>query len=334
MIWIVLLGFIGILALMVIMVMKQLKKVDSQSEGVVANSSGLGSAQDFLPFENIREGIIDLGGFQYRMIIECSSINYALKTDEEQEIIEMTFQRNLNSFQFPFSFFVQTREIDNTKMLESLAQDSAEAVKDFPILAEYAEDHYNEMRNLTKTLQNTKQKKKYIIVPYDEAAVLTNMSNEEKFDYASKELWARAVMVRDAMGSMGIKAHILSQYEVIELIYNTFHKDGAGDLEGILTGDHLSMLTEGVFRNNKTGDLLIGNRMAHMDPIEKMQLILSHAQMQIKDEVNTQISNLDTLALVDAVLEKISEVKKSSQKAYEMIQDNELAEEIYGGGDR
>lgn len=317
--FVLIIGFILVIVVMVIAVKKQLNKIDSQSEGIAANSETLGSAQDFLPFENIREGIIDLGAFQYRMIIECSSINYALKTDEEQEIIELTFQRNLNSFQFPFSFFIQTREIDNSKMLESLAADSAEAVKDFPKLAEYAEDHYNEMRNLTKTLQNTKQKKKYIIVPYDEAAVLTNMSKEEKFDYAAKELWSRAVMVRDAMGSMGIKAHILSQNEVVELIYNTFHKDGTGNLDGILDGDYLSMLTEGVFRDNATGELLIGNRMAHMDPIDKMERILSHAQMLIRNEVNTQISDDDTLALVDAVLEKVDKIKKSSMTAYETI---------------
>lgn len=313
---IVLIAFIGAIVGGGIFAYRMVKKSSDTMSGVAADTSNMNSAQQFLPFETVRDDVLDLGGFRYRMFIECTSVNYALKTDDEQSIIEMSFQRNINSFQFPFTFFIQTREIDNSKMLESLKEDTVETVKYFPLLEEYGSIYYEEMRNLTTTLQNTKQKKKYIIVPFDDAMTLTNLTKEERFDYASKELFARASMVRDSMGSLGIKAKILDTNEIIELLYSTFHKDGNNDVDGLMNGDFTSLMVEGVFQNKNTGDLLIGNRMAHTDAFEKIGLILSQSEKWIKNEVTPLLSDVEYIALIDAVIEKIEELKISTNITY------------------
>lgn len=321
--------FAAIIGVAVFFVMKTLKKVSGEDSntGLAANSAKIDTAQKFLPFDNIKDGVLDLGNFKYRMIIECSSVNYALKTDEEQEIIEMGFQRALNSFQFPFTLFVQTREIDNRVMINSLEQDIAKAKEDFPILSDYGDSYLEEMKNLTVNLQQTKQKKKYIIIPYDEAIQLTSMDKEERFQYAKDEIFQRAQMVKDLMSSLQIKATILGTPELIELMYSTFHKDSTTDVESIINGEFMTMMVEGVFENKNNHQLLIGNRMAHMEPFEKMYLIFTQAEKWVKAEIMPMLSDVDYLALADAALTRLNELKKSTEDAFFNLAEEKAKEE-------
>lgn len=325
--FIIIILFIAVIGGVAFMVMKTLNKLnaaDAANGGLAANSAVVDTVQKFLPFDNIRDGIVDLGNFRYRMIIECSSINYALKTDEEQEIIELGFQRVLNSLQFPFTLYVQTREIDNRAMIASLEEDIAEAKEDFPILSDYGDSYLQEMKNLTANLGQTKQKKKYIIVPFDEAVELTTMDKEERFQYAKDEIFQRAQLIKDGMSSLQIKASILDTPEVIELLYSAFHKDGTTDVENIQNGEFLRMMVEGVYEDKNNGQLLIGNRMAHMEPFEKMYLIFTQAEKWIRAEVVSTLSDVEYQALADAALQKLEELRNSTEDAYIDIRDEKL----------
>lgn len=312
--------FGAIIGGVVFLVMRTLKKLDSENAengGVGAKSSEIDTAQKFLPFENIRDGIIELGNNKYRMVIECSSVNYALKTDEEQEIIELGFQRLLNSFQFPFTLYVQTREIDNRLMISSLEADIEKAKKDFSVLSDYGDSYLEEMKNLTVNLNQTKQKKKYIIIPFDlDATQLSTMDKEEKFQYAKEEIFQRANLIKDGMASLQIKASILDTPQIIELLYSSFHKDGKTDVDSILNGEYMTMMVEGVYEDKNNGRLLIGNRMAHMEPFEKMWLIFTQAEKWIKAEVLSSLNDVDQQALADAALQKLNDLKSSTETAY------------------
>ena len=58
------------------------------------------STQDFLEIDQIREGVIVLKSKALRGILMISSLNFALKSTEEQETIIYQFQNLLNSFDF------------------------------------------------------------------------------------------------------------------------------------------------------------------------------------------------------------------------------------------
>ena len=318
-------AIVGGVGFLVYRMYKKMEAGDAENGVVSENSAEIDSAQKFLPFENIKDNIIDLGNYKYRMIVECSSVNYALKTDEEQEIIELGFQRVINSLQFPFTLYVQTREIDNRLMISSLEEDIAKSKEDFPILSDYGDEYLDEMKNLTVRLNQTKQKKKYIIIPYDEAGQLTKMDKDERFEYAKEEIYQRASMVRDAMASLQIKASILSTADIIELLYNSFHKDASGDVNPIINGEYRTMLVEGVFENKNNGQLLIGNRMAHMEPFEKLYLIFTQSEKWIKSEIMPMLTDLDDLALADAALTKLTQLRDSTENAYFALQEEKAA---------
>ncbi len=86
--------------------------------------------------EDIQDNMICLGGHKYRAVIEASSTNYNLKTDREKEIIELSFQRFINSLTFPITFFIQTKVLDNSKMLNQLENELAETVDKYPQMKE------------------------------------------------------------------------------------------------------------------------------------------------------------------------------------------------------
>lgn len=203
------------------------------------------TVQEFIPVQNIQDSMLDLGGHNYRAIIECSSINYRLRTEKEKEIIEMSFQRFLNSLSFPITMFIQTRTIDNSSMLNYLKDDLEHTVEEFPNLAEYANVFYKEMSGLDTGHENNKQKKKYIIVQYNEASTLEKLSEEEKYEYSLKELAQRCQILIDGLSPVGVNAKILSTGELIELIYSTYNKDNYSDVSEIINGNYMGLMVEG-----------------------------------------------------------------------------------------
>lgn len=235
--------------------------------------SDIETAQEFLPFESIKDSMVNLGNHQYRAYVEASSINYNLKTDKEKNIIEVTFQRFLNSLTFPITFFIHTKTMDNTKQMKSLEEDLEATLVDYPFLQEYAEVYYKEFGDINERIGNTKQKKKYIIIPFDDASTLTNSSEEEKYDYVLKEMYNRCAMVKDGLASMGIECRILTTPEIIELATSVYHRANYMHVEGVIDGDFNSLIVEGKSKEDNQSET------------DKLDVILAEALHKIEIEV-------------------------------------------------
>lgn len=265
--------FFGIIGVMIFAVTRQLKKVDSEALDT-STSDNIETAQEFLPFKNIRDGVIDMGGHDYRLVIECSSTNYNLKTDTEREMIELSFQKLLNSLTFPITMFIQTKVLDNTKILSQMEEEIKTVIKQHPQMEDYALNYFEEMSNLSDYIGNNKQKKKYIIVPYNEATTLGKLSEEEKYEYSIKELQQRGLILVDMLAGMGIKGTVLDTKGLAELVYSTYHKDNFGHYENVVNGEFLSLLVEGE-RNPEEG----------LSNDKRADWILYEAQMRFKTEL-------------------------------------------------
>jgi hypothetical protein len=57
--------------------------------------------QDFIPIRDIRNGVMILNNGDMRMMLMTSSLNFGLKSAEEQSAIISQFQNFLNSLEFP-----------------------------------------------------------------------------------------------------------------------------------------------------------------------------------------------------------------------------------------
>ena len=269
----IMLVFVAVFGGMGYMVYVQLKKTDpTKVDSSVL--SDITTAQEFLPFEDIKHGVIDLGGHNYRAIIECSSTNYNLKTDQEKELIELSFQRFVNSLTFPVAFFIQTKVLDNTKMIESMKVDMDNAIEKYPQMTDYAKNYFKEMSELSNHIGNNKQKKKYIIIPYNEANNLDNFSDKEKYNYSVKEIQSRGLMLIDLLQSIGVKATLLDTKGLSEVIYSTYHKENYLNFESIANGEYLTMMVDSEV-----------NREEVLTDDARIDWILYEAQMRIKNEL-------------------------------------------------
>src|SRR3989338_9251850 len=80
------------------------------------------STQQFLEFEEIKEGVLILKGRQVRGVLMVSSQNFALKSEEEQQAIIFQFQEFLNSLDFSLQISVQSRRLNITGYLDFLKE--------------------------------------------------------------------------------------------------------------------------------------------------------------------------------------------------------------------
>lgn len=201
-------------------------------------------SQDLLPFEKISDSVIDLGNHRYRAIIECSSVNFSLRTANEKEAIILSFKRFLDSLTFPISLYIQTKTIDEKKKMDKLKDELLVAINKFPNLEEYANHYYSDMATLSQRIGNNKQKKKYVIVGYDDAILLTELTEEEKRREGLKNLETRVAFIKSSLAGADVKTRRLNTAEIIEVLYVAYNKDSASYHENISTGEFSSLLVD------------------------------------------------------------------------------------------
>lgn len=250
-----LLVFVVIIVGVVFFVMKTMKKMNADTKGAAVKSSVMKSAQDFLPFANIENDILDLGGFQYRMIVEVSSVNYILKNEQEQEILEISFRNFLNSIDYPFSMFIQTREIDLNAVTNNLKRDINEICKNFPNLREYGENYYRYIVSLKDRTGCTKQKRKFIIIPYDETIKMMELDPAAKKSYSYEQIYERANQIVDSLATLGLQGHILNTNEIIELFYSLTHRNDDTIVDYIADGSYMSEYVKGRNKSHAENEL-------------------------------------------------------------------------------
>ena len=289
---VILVGFFSIFGICGFLAYRKIKATDPNNTDK-STSNIVNNCQDFLPFENIKDGLIDLGNYQYRAIIECSSINYSLKTDREKEIIDLSFQRFLNSLSHPIDIIVQTKTMDNTELLKSLKEDLKDSVTAFPQLENYGQAYYNSIKDLYKLVGNDKEKVKYIVVPY---TVTLNRSNaKEKFEYAKREMQNRCTALTDSLQSLGINCTILGTKEVIDILYSVYHKGNVSHADNIVSRDYTSIIVDGdsnfvnVSLKDKLEVILYGTQLkmsADMVDDKKIPKDISEKAQKIINEID------------------------------------------------
>lgn len=175
----------------------------------------------------------------------CSPINFLLKSTEEQDSIIMSFQRFLNSLDFPVQIMVRSTKLDINGYLDKLW---GLAVKQKNTLLQNQTYEYIEyLRKLVEIAQIMK-KEFYIVVPFDQeegksvrdisffGAFRTFWSSINGWDDVSKvrsqirnfgnlKRWlsTRVNTVRTSLESIGIRATPLEKEDLIRLMTDYYN---------------------------------------------------------------------------------------------------------------
>lgn len=188
------------------------------------------STQDFLEFDQIREGIIILKNKGLRSILMVSSLNFALKSSDEQSAILYQFQNFLNSLDFFCQILISSRRLNITGYLDKLREiEKKEKNELLQIqIAEYRDFIDQIMKGGT-----IMQKNFYVIVPFSIMEVEVSEKKrmfpkilsltEEQFQRAKTQLFQRVEFVILGLRSCGLQAVPLDNFEIIELFWSLHH---------------------------------------------------------------------------------------------------------------
>jgi len=198
------------------------------------------ATQKYLDISEIREDTVVLKDGTLRAVLLVSSINFALKEDEEQEAIIQAYISFLNSFEHPLQIVIQSRKLNIENYIDSLQKLEKEQTN------ELLRMQTSEYRSFIKELidmGDIMNKRFFVTVPYNPLSDkqksfvsrtfslfqpgITIKLGQKKFKRRKNALFKRVDHIRNGLGSMGLSAVILDTQTLIELFYNTYNPDMA-----------------------------------------------------------------------------------------------------------
>ena len=191
------------------------------------------SAQEFVPIREIQNDTVIMKDGSLRALIICSSINFALKSEDEKTAVLGQFQNFLNSLDFSIQISMQSRRLDIKPYIELLAQ--KEDVQTNDLMKVQLHEYMNFIKELTTKI-NIMEKSFFVVVLYIPASLsikkggMLSFGKKETFTEKNvsfvehkSQLDERVSFVTQGIQGTGVKAQRLDTEALIELYYTTFN---------------------------------------------------------------------------------------------------------------
>lgn len=196
------------------------------------------ATQRFLDIAEIRDDMVIMNDGTVRGVLLVSSINFALKSEPEQEAIIQSYVTFLNGLDYPIQIVIQSRRMNIDAYVASLNTQEKTTTND--LLRAQIADYRTFVSELVE-LGQIMQKRFYVVVPYDP---LTNKKrgfwqrlslvlspaaaaklNEKQLSDRREQLARRMALAGGNMMSMGLQTVRLDTQGLIELYYNAYNPD-------------------------------------------------------------------------------------------------------------
>lgn len=191
------------------------------------------ATQEFVPIEDVRDGIIVLKEGGMRAVLMASSINFSLKSDDERQAILYQFQDFLNSLDFSVQILVQSRRLDIRPYVALLEERYKEQTND--LMKIQIEQYIDFVKTFTEST-SIMTKNFFIIIPYENAIISTknvlpfglggersSSQKQEDFEESRNQLEQRIGVVEQGLTRCGIRVAKLGTEEVVEMFYKVFN---------------------------------------------------------------------------------------------------------------
>ncbi len=174
-----------------------------------------------------------------RTILLASSLNFALKSADEQQSIIFQFQNFLNSLNFSVQIYTQSRRLDIRPYLALMEEKLKDQTGD--LMKMQTREYIEFIRSFTES-SSIMTKSFFIVIPYSPPIASgvnavkkgffgnkSNVSDEKStFEENRSQLQQRTEVVEQGLVRCGIRIAELGTEELIELFYKTFNP---GDVE-------------------------------------------------------------------------------------------------------
>ncbi len=206
------------------------------NKGKLARSKVGASTQKYIDIGEIKEDIVVMRDGTMRVVLLISSINFALKSEDEQNAIIGSYVSFLNNISFPLQIIIQSRELNIEDYILRLREKEKEQTNE--LLKMQTGDYIAYIQELV-SMSKIMNKKFYIVIPYNPSSDKqkgffprlfdllrpdTSIKMKERiFLSRKKEIMRRVDNVRGGLNSMGLSSIQLDTQSLIELYYNTYN---------------------------------------------------------------------------------------------------------------
>lgn len=183
---------------------------------ILPKSSKKVSSRRQINIKGVQDDVLILPNNQYRAILQASSINFELKSDDEQDAIIESYQSFLNSLACPVQILVRIREMDMQKYLDGFEL----------ALADEKEDIYRQhIQNYTKFVQGLITANKiltrhfYVVIPFADG--------DADIATAQEQLTLNCDIVSKGLSRLGVRTRRLGSLEILDLFYSFYNPEHA-----------------------------------------------------------------------------------------------------------
>lgn len=206
------------------------------SEGVRAGKQNpKAAAQLHLRIGEIRDNTVVLKNGGLRSVLKISSMNFNLKSEEEQNAIIYSYQAFLNTLEFPVQIVIRSRKLDLDSYIDKL-KGTAEKQQN-TLLQKQTYEYIDYIRKLIE-YADIMEKEFYIVVPSDPPravkpnfieqfwvrmhpadSITSIVRRHQEFEGLKKNLGQRVNTVASGLENCGLKVSPLTTSELIALFY-------------------------------------------------------------------------------------------------------------------
>ena len=198
--------------------------------------SKLPSTQKYLDISEIKNDCVSLKNGTLRAILLVSSINFALKSEDEQTAVIQSYVRFLNTLDAPMQILIQSRPFNIKPYLAYL--DELRKAQRNELLKAQMIDYIDFVKELVQ-MGEIMIRRFYVVIPYNplgdkKRGLFSRISDvfsasaivkikQERFEKYREALFRRVDNTVSALGSMGLKSVPLDTQSLIELFYNVYN---------------------------------------------------------------------------------------------------------------
>jgi type IV secretory pathway VirB4 component len=205
----------------------------------MATSRSSQASQDFVPVREVRDGVVILKNGSLRSVLMASSINFALKSEDEQNAFIIQFQNFFNSLDFTTQIYIQSRELDIRPYIATLEVAFKNTYDD--LMRIQIREYMQFIKSFVEGA-NIMTKHFFVVVPYTPAPVdiqkglLSNLpfggtktkqvagtTDKDSFEESVSQLDQRVAIAQQGLIRTGVRTVQLDTEEVIELLYKIFN---------------------------------------------------------------------------------------------------------------
>lgn len=174
------------------------------------------SSRHQIQIREVRDDILVLPNHEFRVLLETSSINFELKSEEEQDVLIDSFQNFLNSLPCKLQILVRVREVDIDRYLQDISLSKK---------TEKEKAYRNQIDNYCDFISNLVagnkilSRKFYIVIPY------RHIDKNKDFQLVKEQLRLLTDIVIRGLEKLGMKARTVNSLEILDLFYSFYNPD-------------------------------------------------------------------------------------------------------------